>query len=84
MPRRREYAFDSGESGQAGAALPDLALATARRRAEEARSTGAGLLVTECPQSLSLLEQACAAGGPGLVATSLTDLLATSLEGDLS
>ena len=84
MPRRREYAFDSGESGQTRSALPDLALATARRRAEEARSTGAGLLVTECPQSLSLLEQACAAGGPGLAATSLTDLLATSLEGDLS
>lgn len=84
MPRRREYAFDSGESGQAAAVLPDLALATARRRADEARSTGAELLVTECPQSLALLEQACAAGGPGLRATSLTDVLATSVEGDLS
>jgi Fe-S oxidoreductase len=84
MPRRREYAFDSGESGQATAALPELARATALRRANEARSTGAELLVTECPQSLALLEEACAESGPGLTATSLTDLLATSLEGDLS
>ncbi len=84
MPRRREYAFDSGESGQAAAALPEFARATALRRANEARSTGAELLVTECPQSLALLEEACAESGPGLTATSLTDLLATSLEGDLS
>lgn len=84
MPRRREYAFDSGESGQAAAVLPDFARASARRRAEEARSTGVELLVTECPQSLALLEPACSEGGSGLRATSLTDLLAMSVEGDLS
>lgn len=81
MPRRREYAFDAGESGQVAAALPELAARAAARRVAEARASGANLLVTECPQSLALLATACAASGESLHATSLTDVLAQSTLG---
>ena len=81
LPRRREYAFDAGESGQVATALPELAARAAARRVAEARASGADLLVTECPQSLALLDAACGAAGESLRAASLTDILAQSILG---
>jgi Fe-S oxidoreductase len=81
MPRRREYAFDSGESGQVEAALPDFASATASRRVAEAERTGADLLATECPQGHRVLTTAAADRGGRITVTSLTDLLGESVEG---
>lgn len=75
LPRRREYAFDSGECGQAHATHPELARHTAERRLAEAAGR-AELVVTECPQSLTALRAAAGAGGPRVAA--LTDLLAES------
>lgn len=85
--RRREYAFDSGESGQALAVMPEFAQATAQRRVHEACDVGVDQIVTECPQSVAMLEHACAAIGSAAIgtaashnrriaATTLTDLLA--------
>ncbi|MBI2889565.1 MAG: (Fe-S)-binding protein [Nitrospirae bacterium] len=82
--RRKEYAFDSGETGQAAAANPDFALSTARRRVAEAREVGADTIVTECPQSAYWLSRASGATGPAIKITTLTDLLAESVNGGVS
>ena len=49
MDRIREYAFCCGGGGGARTGKLDFALATARRRVDEAEETGAELLVTACP-----------------------------------
>ena len=49
MNRIREYAFCCGGGGGARTGKLDFALATARRRVDEAEETGAELLITACP-----------------------------------
>lgn len=76
--RRREYAFNAGESGQARAVMPEFAAATAARRLQEARDCDIGTIVTECPQATGML-RAVADGSPVVVRT-LTELLTHALE----
>ena len=49
MNRTREYSFCCGGGGGARTGKLDFAMATARRRIEEAEKTGAELLATACP-----------------------------------
>ncbi len=75
--RKREYAFDSGEGGQALHRFPEFARNTAQRRIAEARSIGVETIVTECPQSIALLEAVGRSQTASPVSVrSLTDLLA--------
>jgi Fe-S oxidoreductase len=54
--RRKEYAFNAGESGQAIAVMPEFAKATARRRLQEADDLGIRTVVTECPKAYLSLQ----------------------------
>jgi Fe-S oxidoreductase len=58
MTRNEENAFCCGGGGGVPAAFPDFALATARERMDEARSTGAEAIVSSCPFCQSSLEKA--------------------------
>ncbi len=78
--RRREYAFNAGEGGQARAVTPEFTRATAARRLEEARALGFCTVITECPQALHSLAEA--AGDFGIEVCSLTSLLAQAVGGD--
>lgn len=49
MDRIREFSWCCGSGGGAKTAFPDFALSTASERIEEALSTGAETLVTNCP-----------------------------------
>ena len=49
MDRIREYSWCCGSGGGAKSAFPDFALDTANERIEEALSTGAEAIVTNCP-----------------------------------
>lgn len=83
LPRRREYAWNAGETGQAAAVAPELVANTARIRIEEARACGVTTLVTECPQAEATL-RAAARDVEGVLVRTLTDLLTRSIEGGLS
>jgi Fe-S oxidoreductase len=76
--RRREYAFNAGETGQAAAAMADFAAETADRRVQEARDCGIATIVTECPQAHASLTQA-ARRIAGVEVRSLTELVVESL-----
>jgi len=75
--RRREYAFNAGESGQAQAVMPGFTEATAKRRLAEAQALGIRTIVTECPQAWQSL--ADAAEPFGVEVRSLSELLAQSV-----
>ncbi|MBI2566169.1 MAG: (Fe-S)-binding protein [Candidatus Schekmanbacteria bacterium] len=77
--RRREYAFDSGECGQALAVAPGFALSTAQHRLAEARAVGADAIVTECPQSASMLRAAASSSDGTTTVQMLTDVLFESV-----
>lgn len=80
--RRREYAYDAGETGQAGRVFPDLAAHTAVRRIFEARSAGIDRIACECPQTRAQLASACESRPElNVGVTTLTGLLAHGLLG---
>jgi Fe-S oxidoreductase len=62
MERIREYAWCCGGGGGAFTAFKDFAQWTARERIEEAKDTGASMIVTSCPWCESNLR----AGGIGM------------------
>lgn len=66
MPRNRENSFCCGAGAGVKTAYPDYAMWVARRRVEEALSTGAELLITACPFCKQNLSQA-AQGRIGVV-----------------
>lgn len=49
MERIREYAWCCGSGGGVKSAFPDFALWAANERIEEAKTTGAGTMITSCP-----------------------------------
>jgi Fe-S oxidoreductase len=81
--RRREYAYNAGESGQAAVAMPGFATETAKRRVQEAVDCGIRTIVTECPQAYGALSSATRAREDVQV-RSLTEVLSQSQEGGRS
>jgi Fe-S oxidoreductase len=81
--RRKEYAFNAGESGQAAAAMPEFAAETAQRRIQEAVDCGIRTVVTECPQAHAALTAAAQLRDDVRV-RSLTEIFAQSQEGSRS
>ncbi|MBI2570781.1 MAG: (Fe-S)-binding protein [Candidatus Schekmanbacteria bacterium] len=80
--RRREYAYDAGETGQAWRAFPDLARHAAERRLREAVTAGIDTVVSECPQTHAHLSAAVAGGAvPQVRVATLSELLATAVFG---
>jgi Fe-S oxidoreductase len=76
MGRNRGNAWCCGAGGGVRSAFPGWALQSSRARVEEARDTGAGLLITTCPFCLqSLTTGAQSVDAPPRIAD-LTDLLA--------
>lgn len=76
MGRTRENAWCCGAGGGVRSAFPAWALESSRSRIEEARATGAGLLVTTCPFCLQNLTTAAQSGDDSLRLADLTDFLA--------
>ncbi|NVM30845.1 MAG: (Fe-S)-binding protein [Candidatus Helarchaeota archaeon] len=58
MDRIKEYAWCCGAGGGVKSAFPDFALWTAKERVEEAKATGAPVLVTSCPFCVTNLDDA--------------------------
>ena len=81
MPRRREAAFCCGAGGGNAwqGALPGGKINTLRAR--EALETGAGVLATECPFCLQMLEEGVrdAGGGDRMRPLDVSEVLAASL-----
>jgi Fe-S oxidoreductase len=75
MERIREYSWCCGAGGGVLEAYPDFAAWTAEERLEEARSTGAGAMVTACPWCLRLFKDTLAHSGNGFKVYDLTELV---------
>jgi Fe-S oxidoreductase len=68
-----------GAGGMLPVHRPDLAEEVARLRVEEARATGAKILVSGCPRCGSLLEKPLGEAGKPMRAVTLVDLLTEAL-----
>jgi Fe-S oxidoreductase len=76
MERIREYSWCCGAGGGVLEAYPDFAAWTAEERLEEARSTGAGAMVTACPWCLRLFKDTLAqSASNGFKVYDLTELV---------
>jgi Fe-S oxidoreductase len=78
MERVREYAYCCGAGAGAKEAHPEFALFAARRRLEEARSTGADALVTACPWALRNFKDALEADGGDFAVFDVAEIVARS------
>ncbi|MBW1989353.1 MAG: (Fe-S)-binding protein [Deltaproteobacteria bacterium] len=79
MERIREYSFCCGSGGGAKSAFPDFALSAASDRVEEAMSTGAEALVTNCPWCEKNFADAVRETGAPIRVVDTIELLAQSL-----
>jgi len=75
MPRNRENSWCCGSGGGFRAGYPEASRLVARRRLEEARGTGAELLVTSCPFCLRQLKETAEALGFDLRVMDLAEFL---------
>jgi heterodisulfide reductase subunit D len=80
MPTARELANCCGGGGNVEMVDPDLAAAVARRRVDEALSTGAEAIVTSCQQCLRTLATRVRRDGVDLKVMDLTDVLLAGIE----
>ena len=80
MERVREYSWCCGSGGGAKSAFPDFALAAATERIEEALSTGAEALVTNCPWCEKNLMDAINESKADLKLIDTVELLTQSIE----
>jgi Fe-S oxidoreductase len=79
MTRNEENAFCCGGGGGVPAAFPDFALWTATERLDEARSTGAEVVISSCPFCRSSFETAIRAGNNTIQYQDLTELVVRAL-----
>ncbi|MEM2865875.1 MAG: (Fe-S)-binding protein [Candidatus Hadarchaeales archaeon] len=75
MPRNRENSWCCGSGGGFRAGYPDASKQVARGRLEEARETGAQVMVTACPFCLRQLKEAAEAFGYNLRVMDLVEFL---------
>lgn len=75
--RKKEYAFCCGGAGVAYAAFPDFSDNTAQERMTEAKTIGADLVVTACPNCVSNLSSATVKTGVPVI--DIYDLMAQSI-----
>ncbi len=79
MERIKDYAWCCGAGGGARAAFPDFARRTAEERLEEARATGADMVVTQCPFCLSNLSAASEATGGEMAIVDIAALVRSTI-----
>ncbi len=82
MERIRERAWCCGAGAGCKAAYPDFALWTASERLEEAKSTGANVLVSACPFCATNLKDAIVKNQETLKFYDIAELAFMALEGD--
>ncbi|MHA1265240.1 MAG: (Fe-S)-binding protein [Candidatus Helarchaeota archaeon] len=80
MERIKEYAYCCGAGGGVKAAFPDFAINTAKRRVEEAKDTGASVLVSCCPFCSTNLQDAIKKNNVDLKFFDLTELILMALD----
>jgi Fe-S oxidoreductase len=80
MERIREYSWCCGSGGGVKSGFPEFALWAANERIEEALSTGAEALVTNCPWCERNFKDAASEHKEGIKVLNTTELLIESLE----
>lgn len=80
MERTREYSWCCGSGGGAKSAFPDFALATSQERIDEAISTGAEALVTNCPWCEKNFMDGVNEGGADIKVVDTVELLTRAVE----
>jgi Fe-S oxidoreductase len=75
MERVRDNAWCCGSSGGVELAFPDFASWIAGERIEEAKTTGAGAIVTCCPSCKEALDKAAKVRGTGMVVYDITEIM---------
>jgi Fe-S oxidoreductase len=75
MSRIKEYAWCCGAGGGVSESNPDFARWTARKRIEEAVSTGAGAIVTACPWCEKTFNEALGESGSSLKVFDIVELV---------
>jgi Fe-S oxidoreductase len=75
MSRIKEYAWCCGAGGGVSESNPDFARWTARKRIEEAVSTGAGAIVTACPWCEKTFNEALGESGSTLKVYDIVELV---------
>jgi Fe-S oxidoreductase len=75
MTRIKEYSWCCGAGGGVNESNPDFAVWTARKRIEEAISTGAEALVTACPWCEKTFNEAIKASGSSLKVYDIVELV---------
>jgi Fe-S oxidoreductase len=79
MTRIKEYAWCCGAGGGVNESNPDFAAWTARKRIDEAVSTGAEAIVTACPWCEKTLNEAVKASGGGMKVYDIVELVEKAL-----
>ncbi|NVM27232.1 MAG: (Fe-S)-binding protein [Candidatus Helarchaeota archaeon] len=80
MERIKEYSYCCGAGGGVKAAFPDFALNTAKRRIEEAKDTGAAVLISCCPFCSTNLQDAIRESNVDMKFYDLTELVMMAME----
>jgi Fe-S oxidoreductase len=75
MTRIKEYSWCCGAGGGVNESNPDFALWTARKRIEEAVSTGAEAIVSACPWCEKTLSEAIKESGSGLKVYDIVEIV---------
>jgi Fe-S oxidoreductase len=75
MTRIKEYSWCCGAGGGVGESNPDFARWTARKRIDEAVSTGAGAIVTACPWCEKTFNEAIKESGSSLKVYDIVELV---------
>lgn len=80
MERIKEYSYCCGAGGGVKASFPDFAVNTAKRRIEEARDTGAAVLISCCPFCSTNLQDAITETKTNMKFYDLTELVLMAME----
>ncbi len=81
MDRIQGYSYCCGAGGGVKSAYPDFALYTARNRLNEAKQTGAEILISACPFCATNLQDAIRDTGNGMQYYDISEILLKSLQG---
>ncbi|MFX0134077.1 MAG: (Fe-S)-binding protein [Candidatus Hodarchaeota archaeon] len=84
MDRIKEYAWCCGAGGGVKSAYPEFALWTAKERIEEAKATGAQILVTSCPFCVTNLNDAVKEKKEKIEVMDITTLVMKAINGKFS
>jgi Fe-S oxidoreductase len=79
MDRIKEYSWCCGAGGGVNESNPEFAVWTAKKRIEEAESTGAEALVTACPWCESAFNKAIKGTGSKLKVYDIVELVAKAI-----